>query len=165
MANILIIDDDVPMTQMLKTHFSQAGHEVTVSHKGAEGLAIASKTSPDLILLDVILPDLTGYQLCRRLRMATSTQSTPILMITGVARNANQQVFGFERGANEYILKPLDLVQLDEKVERYLNPESTAKTPTPKKVITPMAILAENPTGTDFFKLRNFFKNALKSKK
>jgi len=164
MANILIIDDDVPMTQMLKTHFSGAGHSVTVVHKGIEGLDAAQKTAPDLILLDVILPDLTGYQLCTRLRQAGTTKSTPILMITGVARNSNQQVFGFERGANEYIIKPLDLVQLNKTVDRYLNPDA-AVNPEPKQVITPMPSVKENPSGHDFLKLRSFFRNALHKSK
>jgi DNA-binding response OmpR family regulator len=161
MANLLIIDDDVQMAQMLMTHFSQAGHSVTVVHKGQEGLDAAHKQTPDLILLDVILPDLTGYQLCSRFRQNPKTQTTPILMMTGFARNSNQQVFGFERGANEYILKPLDLVELGETVQRYLNAEVPLPGMSPKPVVTPLPSLQQSSGHNDFFKLRNFFKNVL----
>src|SRR5438067_2189763 len=114
MANILIIDDDVQVSQMLQSHLTELGHKVTVAHRGEEGMATAHKATPDLILLDVILPDATGFQLCSRLRKESATASIPIIMMSGVARYANQQVFGLERGANEYLLKPFDLIEVGE---------------------------------------------------
>ena len=163
MANLLIIDDDVHVTESLSKFFSEAGHQVTVTHRGDEGMSVAQKTAPDLILLDVILPDLTGYQLCSRLRNAEKTASTPILMITGVAHYPNQQVFGMERGANEYILKPLDLVELGETVDRYLDP-SWAPSQAPKQVITPMPTATPSPSH-EIGKLRNFLRQAIQKSK
>ena len=119
MANILIIDDDAYLTRLLKEHLSARGCAVTVAHSGNDGMVQAMKAAPDVILLDVILPDVTGFQMCSRFRKTAATQATPILMMTGFARFPNQRVFALERGANEYLLKPLNLLEVGELVQRY----------------------------------------------
>src|SRR5262249_3386132 len=71
-------------------------------------------------LLDVFLPDSTGFQICSQIRKNTATRSIPVIMMTGTARFPNQQAFGLERGANEYIAKPIDVVELGEMVHKYI---------------------------------------------
>ncbi len=120
MANILIIDDDPHITRLLQMHLSDEGYEVFVAYRGNDGLALALKEPPDLILLDVILPDLTGFQMCSLLRKTAATSQVPILMMTGVARFPNQKQFAMDRGANEYILKPFKIFELSALVNRYI---------------------------------------------
>ena len=120
MANVLVIDDDQDITRLLQTQLSEEGHRVTVAHQGDEGLAKALKAAPDLIMLDVFLPDATGYQICNQIRKNAATESTPVIMMTGAARFPNQQQFGLDRGANEYILKPFQIFALSELVNSYI---------------------------------------------
>jgi DNA-binding response OmpR family regulator len=122
MAKVLIIDDDVHITRLLQTHLSDEGFEVTVAHRGEDGLAKALEAAPDLIMLDVMLPDATGFQMCSRFRRTPATRSTPIIMMTGVAKYPNQQVYALERGANEYLLKPFRILEVGELVHSYVTP-------------------------------------------
>jgi DNA-binding response OmpR family regulator len=120
MPKVLIIDDDPHVSGLLKTYLSEEGCEVTLTQQGEEGYQEAMRSNPDVILLDVMLPDQTGFQLCNRLRKAPATQSTPIIMLTGVARNPNQEGYARERGANEYVHKPFRMVEVGDLVQRYL---------------------------------------------
>ena len=103
MGQVLIIDDDEHITRLLETHLTDEGHQVTVTHDGETGMSQAERMTPDLIMLDVFLPDATGYQMCNRLRKNPSTRTTPIIMMTGAARFPNQQMYGRQRGANESV--------------------------------------------------------------
>src|SRR5438105_10598699 len=105
MANVLVIDDDEDVTRLLEAQLGEQGHRVTVAHHGDEGMAKAFSAAPDLIMLDVFLPDSTGFQICSQIRKNAMTHSVPIIMMTGADRFPNQQAFGPERGANEYIFK------------------------------------------------------------
>src|SRR5687768_1834730 len=120
MSTVLIIDDDEHVTRLLEMQLGDEGHQVIVAHDGEQGLAQAEKIKPDLIMLDVFLPDVTGYQMCNSLRKHPSTRTTPIIMMTGAARFPNQQMYGRQRGANEYIFKPFDIVEVGEIVHKYI---------------------------------------------
>jgi DNA-binding response OmpR family regulator len=119
-AHLLIIDDDHQVADLLCSYFSEEGHDVSLAYTGNDGLAQAVGDPPDVILLDVMLPDLTGFQMCGRFRQTMETKAIPILMMSGVARYPNQKDFAFERGANEYILKPFKILELGELVDRYI---------------------------------------------
>jgi DNA-binding response OmpR family regulator len=162
MANILIIDDDVHVTRLLQSHLSDMGHKVTVAHRGEEGFISAQKATPDLIFLDVILPDATGFQMCSRFRKTPATETTPILMMTGVARFPNQQGYAMERGANEYILKPFDILEMGDMVDRYVGPHAPTG-PVPKKVVTPLPPV-KNVTG-NLKEIANFLRKAIEKSK
>src|SRR4051794_8273706 len=99
MATVLVIDDDMDVTQLLENQLKDEGLNVQVAHQGEEGLAKALQTMPDLIMLDVFLPDATGFQICSQIRKNRTPQAVPIIMMTGAARFPNQQRFGLERGA------------------------------------------------------------------
>jgi four helix bundle protein len=121
MANILVIDDDLEIGKLLQMHLTDEGHHVQLTHMGEEGLTRAVEHIPDLIMLDVFLPDYTGFQICKQLRKTPGTQNVPIIMMTGAARFPNQQMYGFERGANEYISKPFNIVEVGELVHKYIS--------------------------------------------
>ncbi len=116
MARVLVIDDDFMVTRLLEEHLSNEGHVVTVVHMAEEGFELATKTPPELIMLDVNLPDATGFQMCGRFREDPRTREIPIIMMTGAARFPNQQSIGRQMGANDYILKPFNVVEVGEKV-------------------------------------------------
>src|SRR5437870_1860980 len=111
MARILVIDDDLMVLRLLQEHLSKEGYEVRTVSQAEEGYAVAIKTPPDLILLDVNLPDATGFQMVGRFRKHPVTQAIPIIIMTGTARWPNQQAIGRRMGANDYILKPFDVIQ------------------------------------------------------
>src|SRR5579862_7594133 len=105
MARLLIIDDDTMITGLLHEHFSSEGYEVVVKHMAEEGFAQAQKTPPDLILLDVNLPDATGFQMVWRFRKECDvTKETPIILMSGAARHPSQRLIGKQMGADDYIL-------------------------------------------------------------
>src|SRR5258708_7227268 len=120
MGRILVIDDDRMVAQLLREHLSNEGYDVTTVSQAEEGLAIAQKTPPDLILLDVNLPDATGFQVCGRLRESSVTRSIPIIMMTGAARWPNQQAIGLQLGANAYILKPFSVIEVGNRVHSFI---------------------------------------------
>src|SRR5258706_4065535 len=87
MARVLVIDDDLMVARLLQEHLSSEGHQVQTVHMAELGFKTALSLIPDLIMLDVVMPDATGYQLCGRLREHPLTQSIPIIMMSGGARH------------------------------------------------------------------------------
>jgi four helix bundle protein len=120
MARILIIEDDEMVRHLLEEHLSNEGYEVILVSGAEEGLALALASPPDLVLLDVNMPEATGFQICARLRQNPATQFIPIIMMTGTARWPNQQAIGRQMGANEYILKPFDVFRLGERIHELM---------------------------------------------
>src|SRR4051812_24878870 len=120
MATILIVEDDKNLGAMMKEQLAAEGYAVEVVYAGKQGAALALKNPPDLVILDVILPDITGFQLCNQLRLAAETRTVPIIMMSAAAKNPNQRAFGLERGANEYVIKPFEMSALIAMVQRYI---------------------------------------------
>ena len=130
---VLVIDDDPMITRLLQEHLSEEGYEVTAVHLAEEGFKLATESAPDLIFLDVMLPDATGFQTVARLRKHAATSATPIIMMSGTARNANQLDIAKGMGATEYILKPFDVIAVGEKVGMLVkNKPSGKKLPIPE---------------------------------
>ena len=103
MQRILVIDDDPAVTSLLKRGFSYEGFAVETAKSGAEGLSIARERPSDLVLLDVMMPGLSGYEVLRRIR--TADKRLPVLMLTAKDAPADQ-VQGLELGADDYVIKP-----------------------------------------------------------
>ncbi len=124
-AHILAVDDDKRITQTWRRALAYEGYSVDEAHTGTEALAKALEHPPDLYILDVMLPGMTGFELCQRLR--ASGDQTPILMIT--ARDAvTDRVKGLDTGADDYLVKPVQLMELTARVRALLrrrNPEQT----------------------------------------
>lgn len=117
---ILIVDDEPDLVETVRFSLEMEGYQVLVSHNGEEGLSQAKKESPDLILLDLMLPKLDGYKICRLLKFDERYKHIPILMLTAKTQEKDK-LLGMETGADEYMTKPFDMDQLMEKVKFYLS--------------------------------------------
>jgi len=114
---ILIVEDEPGILLSLKDEFESEGYTVYQAEDGEEGLDFAKQHAPDLILLDIMLPVLDGYEVCKRLRMAGDT--TPIIMLT-VKDQEIDKVLGLELGADDYVTKPFSLRELMARVKAIL---------------------------------------------
>ena len=116
---ILIVDDDPDQREMIRSSLKEAGFEISTATNGVEGLEKARSGSPDLIILDVMMPKMDGFAVCVTLREDDTTASIPILMLTGLCSYISQ-LTGFESGATDYLVKPFEPEQLVSKVEALL---------------------------------------------
>jgi DNA-binding response OmpR family regulator len=117
---ILIVDDEVDLVETVRFPLEMEGYHVLVSYNGEDALNQARKENPDLILLDLMLPKLDGYEICRLLKSDDRYKHIPILMLTAKSQEKDM-VLGIETGANEYITKPFDIRDLLKKVKVHLN--------------------------------------------
>lgn len=108
---LLIIEDDIDIAELLLHFFGNQGYEVFHADMGQEGIAIARSKFPNLILLDVMLPDMVGFDICRALRTTNLTKYIPIIFLTQRDARADK-VAGLELGADDYITKPFDIEEL-----------------------------------------------------
>jgi len=116
---ILLVDDEVDLVETIRFSLENEGFTVLVSYDGEDALNQARKENPDLILLDLMLPKLDGYKVCRLLKFDERYKHIPILMLTAKTQEKDK-LLGKETGANEYITKPFDMDKLLEKVKSYL---------------------------------------------
>ncbi len=117
---ILIIDDDLDTLRLVGLMLQRQGYQISAATNGQQGLDKAFDEDPDLILLDVMMPDMDGYEVTRRLRKNPSTMETPILMFTAKTQ-LDDKVIGFEVGANDYLTKPTHPSELQARVKTLLS--------------------------------------------
>ncbi len=117
---ILLVDDNPVNNQLLATYLLPCGYTIQIAESGSEGLRLASASSPDLILLDVMMPDMDGYEVCRRLRADPVTSDIPVLFITADASPDNHQR-AFSAGGNDFITKPIYETVLRARVANLIN--------------------------------------------
>jgi len=118
-ATILVADDDPRILRLLRVFLEKAGFRVVLTENGSEAVQQAQEIVPDLILVDVMMPQMDGYEVCRQLRNDTRTSHLPILMLT--SRSAvRDKVTGFESGADDYVTKPFDLDELNARIRSLL---------------------------------------------
>lgn len=116
---ILLIDDEEDLVEELGLCLEGTGYEVVISHDGQEGLEKVRREKPDLILLDVFMPEVNGFQVCHDLKKDPATQSIPIIILTAMAQEKDKS-WGKECGADEYITKPCEMGELLSKIKRLL---------------------------------------------
>jgi DNA-binding response OmpR family regulator len=116
---ILVVDDEADLVETLRFSLELEGYDVLTAFNGEEALNQARKEIPDLMLLDLMLPKLDGYKVCRLLKFDEKFKHIPILMLTAKTQERDKQT-GMETGANEYITKPFDMDELMKKVKGYL---------------------------------------------
>jgi DNA-binding response OmpR family regulator len=116
---ILIIEDEAAIADNLQALLSAKGYEVHLASDGSQGVAIARKERPDLVLLDIMLPKLGGFDVCRILKMDAATQKSKVIMITGLGRMGDVET-AFKNGADDYIIKPFDTERLFKKLDKVL---------------------------------------------
>ena len=117
---ILVVDDEVDLVETVRFPLEMEGYHVLVSYNGEDALNQARKENPDLILLDLMLPKLDGYKVCRLLKFDERYKHIPIFMLTAKTQEKDK-VLGMETGADEYITKPFEIDYLMEKVKEYLS--------------------------------------------
>lgn len=117
---LLLVEDDYDVAEMLLMFFETQGYEVVHADNGTDGVALARSRFPNVILLDVMLPDMDGYDVCLRLRRSALTKFIPILFLTQRDERASK-VRGLELGADDYITKPFDIDELRLRVKGTIN--------------------------------------------
>ena len=117
MTRILVVEDDPAMSVALRDGFEFEGHSVEMAADGDEGLRLATRGNHDLIVLDVMLPKLSGLDVCKQLR--ANGQSTPIIMLTARGQEIDK-IVGLKLGADDYVTKPFSFVELTARVEAVL---------------------------------------------
>lgn len=121
---ILVIEDDLDMAGIIEGQLADAGYTVTVSHNGAQGLEFAARQEHDLIVLDLMLPETDGLEICRNVRAMPGY--TPILMLTALSSEIDK-VVGLEMGADDYMTKPFSLRELMARVRTILRREDSIR--------------------------------------
>jgi CheY-like chemotaxis protein len=116
---IFIVEDDVDLSEMLSAYFRVQGYEVAQAARGEEAVRAISSNIPDVVVLDIRLPDINGYEVCRRLRRTQRTQSVPVIFLTE-KREREDKLAGLELGAVDYITKPFDIQELRLRVRNAL---------------------------------------------
>lgn len=129
MNKVLVIEDDRDIAELVEYNLKTENFRVEVSHNGREGLQRAQKAPPDLILLDLMLPDLSGLDICKTLKGNPQTKNIPIIMVTAKGTETDR-VVGFELGADDYLTKPFSPRELTLRVKAILR-RSKGKTAGP----------------------------------
>lgn len=116
---LLIVEDDVDLAEMLSAYFRVQGFDVATAGWGEDALRLAGEDTPDIVVLDIRLPDIDGYEVCRRLRQQRNTQYAPVIFLTE-KREREDKLAGLELGAVDYITKPFDIQELRLRVRNAL---------------------------------------------
>lgn len=115
-ARLLVVEDDVDIANMLKIYFSGLQFDVDVANRGRDALEKTKQVLPHLIVLDIMLPDIDGYEVCRNLRTSTRTSHIPVIFLTQKDERSDK-LQGLELGADDYITKPFDIEELKLRVQ------------------------------------------------
>jgi len=139
---ILVVEDDPTVRDVVARYLERDGHQVTALDRGSDALAVMSSLDPDLIILDLMLPDMSGIDLCRELRR---TSPVPIIMVTALGEEADR-VLGLEVGADDYVTKPFSPRELALRVASVLRRASTSAKPGP--LVTDGDLVVDGPART-----------------
>ena len=120
----LVVEDDVNIAELLMLYLEKDGFEVSIAHDGGRGIEMFNETSPDLVLLDVMMPVMDGMQVCREIR---KTSSVPIIMLTAKGEDTDK-LLGFEYGADDYISKPFNVLELKARIRAILRRSASRNT-------------------------------------
>ena len=115
MADILLVDDDELVRNAMNTFLDALGYTVRLAAGGREALDMIAERPPDLVILDMVMPDMDGLEVCRWIRANQAWAKLPILFITAKAQE-NDMALGFEAGANDYLAKPFEVEEFEERV-------------------------------------------------
>ena len=119
MARILVIDDDPSLLQMVRVMLEREGHQVITAENGEEGFAAAVAQSPELAIVDVMMPTMSGYQVTRNLRSDRRTETLPILILTARSQQMDRQM-ALEAGANAHLIKPITSKELISRIDEMM---------------------------------------------
>jgi len=139
---ILVVDDDATVRDVVRRYLERDGHQVTALDRGTDAVAAVGRLNPDLIILDLMLPDISGIDVCRELRQ---TSPVPIIMVTALGEEADR-VLGLEVGADDYVTKPFSPRELALRVASVLRRASSSAKPGP--LVTDGDLVVDGPART-----------------
>ena len=116
---ILIVEDEAAIIAMLRYNLEREGYRIVEARDGEEALIVAAEETPDLILLDWALPNLSGIEVCRRLRTRSETRNTPIIMLTARGEESDR-IRGLDTGADDYVVKPFSVTEMSARIRAVL---------------------------------------------
>ncbi len=131
---ILVVDDEEDLVELLRVNLVQAGYEVEIAYSGAVALAKLEQSPPDLLVLDLMLPDVSGLEVCRTVRAAKQLVGLPVVMLTAKADEVDR-IVGFELGADDYVTKPFSPRELILRVSALLRRSEKASPKHPSELI------------------------------
>jgi two-component system response regulator RpaA len=108
---ILVVDDDIAINELIKVNLELAGYNVIQAHDGIKGFALAKQELPSLVVLDVMMPEVDGFTIAKRIRQNDDTKDIPIIMLTALSQ-LNDKVTGFNIGVDDYLVKPFEIEEL-----------------------------------------------------
>ena len=129
MAKILVIEDEADIQQILDYNLREKGHKVTLAGRGEEGLRLAREKKPDLVLLDLMLPDMSGTEVCRQIKSDPQLKTTQVIILTAKGEEIDR-VVGFELGADDYVVKPFSVRELLLRIQAILRRGTPESEPT-----------------------------------
>ncbi len=115
-GRILVVEDDLDISKMLRLYFDSQGYEVLTVMRGHDALEVCRKKQPNVVVLDIMLPDMDGYDVCRELRSNLRTSHVPVIFLTQKDERSDK-IAGLELGADDYITKPFDIEELKLRVQ------------------------------------------------
>src|SRR5216117_4388332 len=130
-GRVLLLEDEQDVAELMRYQLTKEGYDVVIAGNGADALRLARDTRPDVILLDIMVPQLNGWEVCRRLKEDPDTRAIPVIMVTGRVEEGNK-VLGFELGADDYVTKPFsprELLARIRAVARRARPGDAEKKP------------------------------------
>jgi len=127
---ILIVEDEKELVKLIAFNMTIAGYEAVSAKDGIEALEACKLNKPDLVILDIMLPRIDGWEVCRRLRLDPKTSNTPIIILSAL-QDTNDKLRGFDLGSDDYVTKPFSPRELVVRVKRVLG-RSESSSPYPK---------------------------------
>jgi two-component system alkaline phosphatase synthesis response regulator PhoP len=127
-GRILVVDDEIYIVHILDFSLGMEGYEVVTALDGEEALAKAFEVKPDLIVLDIMMPKVDGYETCKALKADERTKNIPVILLSAKGRNVDMQT-GYDVGADEYITKPFSPRKLVDRINAMLGQADTTKLP------------------------------------
>ena len=124
--NVLVIDDEADIGEMIKIRLEANGYRVVLAYDGLDGIEKAKKEVPDIILLDILMPQMDGFEVCQRLRVIPKMGNVPIIMLTAIKTEATLER-AREAGSQDYLVKPFDGQELAQRVRFYLEKKNKIK--------------------------------------
>lgn len=130
-GKILIVDDDTNICELLRLYIEKEGYQAVLAHDGEQAIEVFSKEQPNLVLLDIMMPKLDGWQVCREIR---KTSDCPIIMITAKGE-VFDKILGLELGADDYVVKPFEAKEVVARVRAVLRRTGSSETEAVKEVV------------------------------
>lgn len=118
-GKVLVVDDEEYIQHILNFSFGAEGYEVITAADGEEAVTIARSEKPDIIVLDIMMPKMDGYEVCKQIKADPQTQNIPVILLTAKGREVDRKL-GAEAGADDYVVKPFSPGRLIERVEGFI---------------------------------------------